>query len=289
LGASCCPAVGDYKIGAGQGFFVQMIEGAPATGVVNFTNTMRRDQSGLVYDNSTFFRNISTESSLPIFERHRIWLDLVAQNNKSQRILLGYISGASNDFDSFYDVPAPNKNDLDLYSLIGTQHLKIESRALPFSNIDEIPLGYFAPLDGNYNIAIGSIDGLFENENIYIKDLQLNSYHDLKAAPYQFQSTSGSHNNRFVLVFQNPSLGNTEFETNFTIDVYNDNKSIGIKSNLSALSEIKIYDISGRQLYVKSNINNKEITITNVTQCEQMLLLEIKTENGIKTIKKIIN
>lgn len=289
LGASCCPAVGDYKIGAGQGFFVQMIEGGPATGVVNFTNTMRRDQSGLVYDNSTFFRNISTESSLPIFERHRIWLDLVAQNNKSQRILLGYISGASNDFDSFYDVPAPNKNDLDIYSLIGNQHLKIESRALPFSNIDEIPLGYFAPLDGNYNIAIGSIDGLFENENIYIKDLQLNSYHDLKAAPYQFQSTSGSHNNRFVLVFQNPSLGSTEFETNFTIDVYNDNKSIRIKSNLSALSEVKIYDISGRQLYVKSNINNKEITINNVTQCEQMLLLEIKTENGIKTIKKIIN
>jgi hypothetical protein len=199
------------------------------------------------------------------------------------------MTGATNEFDSFYDVPAPNKNDLDVYSLIGNQHHKIESRALPFSSSDEVPVGFYAPENGNYTFAIASLDGLFENQNVYLKDLEYNSYHDLKAAPYSFTTTSGSHNNRFVIVYQNPTLDNNSFETENTIQVYSSRKKIGIKSSQSLLEEVKIYDISGRLLFVQSDINSSEITLTDVTLSDQMLLIEISTQNGLKTIKKIIN
>ena len=289
LGASCCPAVGDYKIGAGQGFFVQMIEGTPATGTVIFNNTMRRDLTNLPHGNTTFYRTTETTTNLSNLERHRIWLDLVATNNSSQRILIGYMTGATNAFDSFYDVPAPNKNDLDVYSLIGNQHHKIESRALPFSSYDEVPVGFYAPENGNYTFAIAALDGLFENQNIYIKDLEDNSYHDLKSGPYSFNTTSGSHNNRFVVVYQNSVLDNNSFEAENTIQVYSSGKKIGIKSSQSLLEEVKIYDLSGRLLYLKSDIQSSEITLTDVTLSDQMLLIEIRTQNGLKTLKKIIN
>ena len=289
LGASCCPAVGDYKIGAGQGFFVQMIEGEAADGLVNFNNTMRRDLSNIPHDNTTFYRNSGETTNAPNIERHRIWLDLVNSNNNSQRILIGYINGATNDFDSFYDVPAPNKNDLDVYTLIGNQHQKIESRAVPFSSSDEVPLGYYAPQTGTYSFALAAVDGLFENQNIYIKDLELNTYHNLKLNPFEFYSESGNHNNRFMLVYQNTTLDTNQSTIDNSIKVYSTNKQIGIKSTQSLLDEVKIFDLSGRLLYSKNKINTSEIILTDITKSDQMLLIEIKILNGIKTIKKISN
>lgn len=289
VGASCCPLVGDYKIGAGQGFFVQMLEGNAASGVVNFTNIMRRDLSNVPYDNATFYRNSETTSDFLNPERHRIWLDLVKNETQSERILVGYIDGATNNFDSFYDVPTKNKNSLDLYSLIDSQHYKIEGRTLPFNIDDEVPLGFNTSENGLLTFAIGAVDGLFNAQNIYLKDVLLNITHDLKTSPYVFYSDIGNHNDRFILVYKNNTLNSPQNSIENAITVLSYNKKITIKSSLSLLDELKFYDVSGRLLLVKNKINANEIIISDLTKSDQIIIVEIKTEDGIKTIKKINN
>ncbi len=286
IGASCCPSVGDYSIGAGQGFFVQMIEGDAASGTVNFTNLMRRDLSNVPYDNSTFYRTSNSNFTIP--EKHRIWLDLVDRNNRSERTLIGYIDGATNDFDSFYDVPSLQKNALDLYSLIGNQHHEIEGRTLPFDEFDEVPLGYYTLESGNHHFALAAIDGLFENQSIYIKDAELNVIHDLKLSPYEFHSEIGHHNQRFSLVYKNNSLNVPENEFENSILVVSNETKIEIKSTHLALKEVRVFDISGRLLYHKEDIETKELSIIELTQNNRVLLIEITTEDNQKTIKKII-
>lgn len=289
VGASCCPAIGDYKIGAGQGFFVQMIEGNPATGSVSFTNSMRRDLTNNPYNNTSFFRTNTATSPPFTLEKHRIWLDLVDKNNRSERILIGYIEGGTNGFDTFYDIPSGYKNTLDLFSITENKHTKTQGRKLPFDAEDKVPIGYNVPQSDNYTFAIAAVDGLFTSQNIYIKDLQLNITHDLKASPYPFYSESGYQSNRFVLVYQNNLLSLPNYTPENTIEAISANNEITIRSSSLFLEEIKIYDLLGRMLLQKKNINSKEITLTDSIISDQLLLIEIKTEDGVTVVKKITN
>jgi hypothetical protein len=287
VGASCCPSIGDYKIGAGQGFFVQMIEGNASSGTVTFTNAMRRDLSSIPHDNTIFYRN-NTDSPFEL-EKHRIWLDLVDKNSYSERVLIGYIEGASNDFDTFYDVPAGYKNTLDLFSLTENKHLKTQGRKLPFDIEDKVSIGFNAPEGGLYSFAIAAIDGLFLTQNIYIKDLLLNVTHDIKMSPYSFYTESGYHNNRFILVYQNNLLGIADYSLENDIIVSSVEDGIKIQSNELILSNIKMYDVRSRLLFEKNNINSKEITLTRSTLSQQLLILKIQTEDGKIVLKKITN
>lgn len=289
VGASCCPAVGDYKIGAGQGFMVQMIEGNTATGTVNFTNAMRRDLSSIPHNNTFFYRNNSNSNEAFNLEKHRIWLDLVDRNNRSERILIGYIEGATYEFDSFFDVPTGYKNALDIYSITENKHIKIQGRTLPFDAEDKVKIGYNAPENGLYTFAIAAVDGLFTSQNIYLKDLLLDTTHDLKANPYEFYTESGYHNNRFVLVYQNNLLSLPNYFAENAIKVASSNKEIKIQSSKLLLSKVKIYDIRGSLLLEKNNINSTEITFLDCTKSDQLLLIEIETEDGITVVKKITN
>lgn len=289
VGASCCPAVGDYKIGAGQGFMTQMIEGNAATGTVNFTNAMRRDLSSIPHDNTLFYRSNSEVVTPFDLEKHRIWLDLVDKNNHSERILIGYIESATYEFDSFFDVPTGYKNALDIYSLTENKHCKIQGRTLPFDTEDKVNIGYNAPENGLYTFAIAAVDGLFTTQNIYLKDLLLNSIHDLKANPYEFYSESGYHNERFVLVYQNNLLSLPNYSVENSITVASSDKEIKIQSSRLLLSKVKMYDIRGSLLLEKNNINSTAITFLDCTKSDQLLLIEIETEDGITVVKKITN
>lgn len=289
VGASCCPSVGDYKIGAGQGFFVQMIEGNAATGTVNFTNAMRRDLSNVPHDNTIFYRNSVENLGYSNLERHRIWLDLVDENNRSDRTLIGYIDGATNDFENFFDVPNTNKNTISVYSLANNHKTKTQGRMVPFDATDEVSIGYFAPNSGNFNFAIAAVDGLFETQSIYLKDELLNVTHNLKLTPYSFQTESGYNNDRFKLIYTNNQLSLPENLIENTINLISSDKQIEINSSQLPLKEVKIHDISGRLLYKNSDVNSTQLIITDSNKSDQVLLVEIKTIDGTVTIKKIIN
>ena len=275
-------------IKAGQGFFVEMLDGATGSGTVNFNNTQRRDSGGLPYANDNFFRNSNQQnSSLDDLERHRIWLDIKDNNNATETILVGYIEGATIGKESSYDALASNLT-MGIYSFINNETFVIQGRSLPFDDNDQVSIGFNVPTSGNYSIGINTADGLFlGTQDIYLKDELLNIYHDLKVNPYSFTATAGIHDTRFKLVFKNTVLNNETFNEN-EIQIVKNNNIIEIVSGNEIMDNVKVFDTRGRLIVEKTKINNNTISIDVNGIQDQVLIVNIVTSEGIKVTRKVL-
>jgi hypothetical protein len=280
------PTASDF-IKTGQAFFVQMVDGpGNASAQVNFNNLQRSN----AFPNNNFFRNAensSIENSISNLERHRIWLDIVNSNNQSTTTLIGYVEGASNDKDSFFDAHEKASGSLGIYSNINEETFAIQGRSLPFTVTDEVPITIKTANSGSYHLAILAVDGLFENQSIYVKDELLNVTHDLKLAPYSFSSEGGIQQNRFKIIYQNETLGVPETPENQVI-VYKDRtKFIQISTGNITMDQVKIYDIQGRLIKTVSNINNNIVSIDTQLMADQVLMVTIITSDNLKITKKV--
>ena len=290
LGPTVPVATNAEIIRTGQAFFVQMVDGpGDSSGTINFNNGQRKN----TYANNNFYRTteenqINEEANNNLVpERHRLWLDIVNSNNKSITTLVGYASGASNEKDSKFDANEKHSGNLGIYSMIGSESFAIQGRALPFEINDEIPIAFNVGTSGAYHLAILALDGLFEQQAIYLKDELLNVFHDLKVAPYHFTSEAGFFANRFKIVYQNETFDIPEFNNNNVV-IYKDKlKAIQISTGNYTMAKVKIHDISGRLLLEKDEVNSNLLSIENLKGiADQVLLVTIITsENKIVTKK----
>lgn len=295
-GTSCCPAAGsDLFIGSGQGFFVQMIDGAQTLAAANVTVGFNNNQRNASFDNSIFYRNaiptvasLTQSSNLTNLERNRIWLDLISPNGQSDRTLFGYIENATMDTDSFFDCITQNVGGTLIFSETGQTKFNIQGRALPFDVNDEVPIGINAPVaQGEYTIAIAAVDGLFNSQNIYLKDNLLSITHDLKASPYRFTTTqTGGISGRFKVVYRDSALGTPHFDEN-NIKVFVNNQVAVSSANL-AMESIEVYNLLGQKLDQYKNINSDYVILSNLRKNDITLFLKIKMQTGEIVTKKII-
>ena len=95
---------------------------------------------------------------------------------------------------------------MKIYSFFENDKLAIQAFGLPFSVDHIIPIGVNIPNEGNYYISIHAVEGLFMNQDIYVKDLLLNTINNISESPYIFYSEAGEVNNRFALVFHDAPL-----------------------------------------------------------------------------------
>lgn len=268
-------------ITSGQGFFIE----AFATGNVTFTNNMR-----VGGNNANFYKMTSTKETLE--ESSRIWLNLTNNTQNFSQTLVGYIPNATNEFNPGYD---SRVYDVDqpfaLYSLLGSDKLSIQGRALPFIDTDLVPLGYAVNSVGNATITIDHVDGIFlGGQNIYLEDKLLNVIHDIKANPYNFSTAAGTFNDRFVLRYTNKSLGIKDFDTlNNQVLVSIKNKQLKVSSTIELIDEITIFDITGKEVFQKKNVDSQELMILNMKPSQHLLLVKVMLQNGEVVIKKGIN
>jgi hypothetical protein len=288
-GTNCCPlAPADMFIGSGQGFFVQMKDGLAATDFVSFNNGLR-DKT---YPNSNFYKtkSIATGISNPVpinIERNRIWLDISDSNGQSDRILFGYIQGATMGYDSLFDTYTEVAEPMTLFSINNNEKYIIQGRELPFSVNDQVPLGVYLSNDGNYSISIAAVDGLFRTQNIYLHDQVLNIIHNLKTEPYKFFSHTGTINNRFKIIYTDNTLNNTNFELDASIQ-FNANSHVNIKSTKYLMKQVIVYDLLGRKLKEYKNLNNKDMILHDFSRTYTTLIIKVKLETDEYIIKKII-
>ncbi|TXI68428.1 MAG: hypothetical protein E6Q46_01225 [Flavobacterium sp.] len=274
-------------IGAGQGFFVLMDPGAATTTTATFNNAMRN----IGYSNNQFYRSANAVNSAPggNIERHRIWLDLVSPTNQTTRTLVAYVEGATEGKDRMFDALTDYKSAQNFYSLIDDQVMTIQGKGLPFYQEDKVPLGIKIASNGIYKIAIGAIDGLFEQgQNIYLEDKLLGIIHDLRQAPYSFTGTSGVVNNRFVLRYTNETLGNEDFETldNSVFVIGGDNLSV--TSTRESIKDVVVYDVLGRLIKNKQNVNSFNVSLNEIIKTNSALIIYVTLENGKQIIRKVL-
>lgn len=285
-GTSCCPlAPSDYFIGAGQGFFVQMVDGPATTDVVTFSNSLRSN----TYDNSNFYRIAGPNSEPTVnvnIERHRFWLDLVNSNLVSDRTLVGYVEGATHGKDNFYDSATQITGAMSIFTLIGNEKYQIQGKALPFATNDEVLVGVTTPSNGFYTIAIAAVDGLFETQNIFIRDKKTNSIHNLKNGPYRFYSTAGTELTRFVIIYDTQlRLENTEFTNEVAIQTQ---ETITVLSSHIPIDSVTVFDLVGRTLGKCEGKNALRIELKNLPKNKAPLIVQTKLSNGEYKAEKVI-
>lgn len=274
------------KIAAGQAFFATAI----ASNNVVFDNSMRVDNSGNSLNNTQFFKTSSNTKIANEIEKNRVWLNLTNDQGLFKQMLIGYITGATNDFDSAFDGESMNGNSfIDFYSINQNRNFTIQGRALPFDENDIVPLGFKTTISGVFKINRYQVDGLLTNQAIYIEDKVTNTIVDLNNGDYTFTTVAGKFNDRFVLRYVNKTLGTDSISSKENqVFVSNINKQIKINSAIETIDKVLVCDLLGKVIYKKNSINSKEFLISNIEITKQTLLIKIILENGTTVARKII-
>ncbi|OYX84774.1 MAG: hypothetical protein B7Y83_07100 [Flavobacteriales bacterium 32-34-25] len=284
------------KIAAGQGFF------APATaagGTVVFNNAMRYTEGEPNYDNSQFFKLSSTSktttTAVAATEKSRVWLNLTNKEGAFKQTLVGYISGATNDYDAGFDGMSYDGNQfVDFYSVNNAVNLSIQGRALPFVKQDSVALGYKSTIVGEFQISIDRTDGALATQNIFLEDKDLKVLHDLKKAPYTFTTEKGAFKNRFVLRYVDKNAVEEVVEPETAIEVSKDvvvavkDREITINSAEVVLDKVVVYDITGKIIYQQNEIAKNVFVIAHLISSQQLLLVDVLLSDGSKFSTKII-
>jgi hypothetical protein len=257
-------------IAVGQGFIV-----SPGATTLSFKNAMRSSNTS-----ATFLR--TTEN------RSRFWLNLSSSTGAFCQTMVAYMPEATSGFDNAIDGKYINDAPIALTSIINAEEYTIQGRALPFATLDTVPLGFKTNAAGNYTIAIDHVDGLFSSgQAIYLKDNLLNTVNNLSAGSYSFASAIGTFNSRFEVVYQSTLAETNPTFTANSVIAFSENGEIRINSGSTIMELVRVYDLQGRLLVEKKQINSSE-TKLSTTATNQVLLLEITAANGLKVTKKII-
>jgi hypothetical protein len=255
-------------------------------GTTFFNNSMR-----VIGQNASFFKSSTTKKlKSNVIDKHRIWLNLYNNEGGFKQVLIGYATDATNDFDSSFDGESFDGNDyLDFYSISQNKKLVIQGRSLPFNETDEIKLGYKVKIAGDFKIKIDHSDGLLADQNVFIEDKLTNSIVDITNDSFAFHTTVGTFDDRFILRYINKTLSVVDFaEQKESISVSSKNKQLQINSTKGFINEIVIYNLAGRKIYQKNDINDVDFSVFNLPVGHQVLLVKILLQNGQSVTKKIM-
>ena len=256
-------------IATAQGFFVQALSGATS---VSFTNAMRASTA------TTFFK---TEETVP----QRLWLR--ADNGQhTNQILVGYIDGATQDMDWFYDAQKLRGNhSVSFYSLLNDTILLGIQGLAPLNGADPapVPLGLYAGVDGQYSIYIDSIENFPSNLPINMLDADMGVVYDLRNGPYVFQTAQGEDNDRFVL-FPNEIVTDLDELDNLHMNIYpnpnNGSFTVMVNSGIEQQVKVSLFDVTGKLVLAADKaISSGNNFIALETQVAGVYMLKIETSD----------
>ena len=263
--AACSSSGGAVQAGqyiaTGQGFVV--LTKASANVGDDFTAEFKNAYR--VSNNNDGFLNRSTQNDI-------VWIDMMDNNQHFNQIAVGFYQGATNHYDRLFDAKNMNVGSgFALYSIVDNERVAIQG--LPeLASIDKvIPLGVESDIARTITLHINHTEGLAD-EYIYVRDLYLNTIHDLKASDYTTTVNTGNIDNRFELIFtqQAMRIDNIMLDPNAVLLTQQSGAFTLVSSNEMNITSITVYDITGKVLY-----NNKDIDATS----HQIDLQQIATGN----------
>ena len=281
----------DPFIPSGQGFFVAMSDAAnpiSTTGDISESEVIFNNAMRVTGNNSQFFRNNT--------EHNKLWLNLTSDNGVTSQILVGYVPGATSQFDgNTYDSPRNMATGVfaSIYSLIPNveKDFVIQGKAVTDLTINEkINVGFNSSIDVPtiYTISIQQVEGNFmSSQPIFIKDNLLNTIHNLKESDYSFTSEPGVFNDRFEILFTADVLSTDDV----TIDknqlriteLPNGNVEFAINANLN-ITNVMILDLLGRTVYDLDGERSTEVY--NLEKLDKSAYIARVTLSNGQTITK---
>lgn len=261
----------------GQGFLVK----AKTNGNLRIENgsNIRTNDS-----NAIFFNRMSGNRTAEV-TKDRFWLSLKTPLDFVTPLLIGYLKGATNNFEEDYDAELLVHGGDSFYSLLGDKKLGIQGRS-PFNVNDKISLGATFGLQGQYEIFIENKEGIFASQQpIYLKDHLTGVVTNLSQEKYVFTANVGDTTNRFEIQYTNEGTLNTSDLKNKSTVVYQVQNDIIIESP-STIKGVKVYDASGKMVH-HSKEKEMKVVISSMKYSSGVYVLEISTEKGVE-VRKIV-
>lgn len=244
---------GQY-IPVGQAFFVNSTSGEGYTissGNIQFKNSQRVFEKEGIY--SQFLKpevHVKVQKE-PEIEKIRI--SYKSPLGYRRQILVGAHPSATNGFDLGYDALLFDYNKEDMYWIQENNWLVIQG----VSNFDKdqvLPLGIVLEKEGEFTIKIDSLENIEDGKYIYIKDILMDTIHNLTKAPFVATSEPGYINDRFEIIFHKEEHAITPEET---VDPAGPNPG---KTPPGTELDVR-HAYSGRELQI---LNPKQVDITNL-------------------------
>lgn len=265
------------NIRLGQGFIVQVKDAMTTTSPtvsydLFFDNTIRTNESGVFYNNPK------------TSDINRFWLRYISPDDMVNTVLLAYLPGSTTGYDGDYDAELFSIGNDSFYSVLDNKKLQIESRG-NFDARDVVPMGTKSSRNGQFRIEIENPEGIFANgQAVYIKDRLLQTYTNLQNGPYVYDATTGLTEGRFEIVYlPETTLGTGEAQSN-PITVYRDGDHFVVRSALTNVKEVEVYDMSGR-LIQKVKGQQKQAIIPGDLLVNGAYVLKITTTDQVVSRK----
>ncbi|SDS65910.1 Por secretion system C-terminal sorting domain-containing protein [Formosa sp. Hel1_31_208] len=279
-------------IPVGQGFFVV----GENTGTIRFNNSQRAFKTEAT-SASIFVRNDGTAQSSADEEegdlRMKIGLKFNSIDTYTRKILVTADDNASMAYDWGYDAELYDNQPDDMYWLIDEGKYVIQG--VGAMNIETVlPLGVNTETDGINTISIDKLENIPDDLDIFLHDIQLGLFHNLKEGAYDIDLLAGVYLDRFEIVFSDEdtlSIETTEIEDILNVFYNNADENITILNpNGYIIDGIEVFTILGQSiLVIEENNSESELHINTKTFSTGTYIVKIETDNGSFSRKVIVN
>ncbi|NRD24079.1 T9SS type A sorting domain-containing protein [Winogradskyella litoriviva] len=280
----------------GQGFFVL----GENSGTIQFKNSQRvfkKESDASVFMRSTF-SNTSTSTNETDGEieeedlRMKIRIGFNSVNTIKRQLLLTIDDNATIGADWAYDGLLNEDQIDDMYWIINNQAYIIQgSNEAAISTT--YPLGIKTSTDGINTISIDALEHVADSFNVYLHDIDLDIYHDLRTSAYEIFINAGEYLNRFEITFgtTTDALG-VDDQIATHLDVLYSNtleKIVIVNPNNTSIKSITLYNMLGQSVYSTDKITQhaySEYEIKNLSL--GTYIIKLQTETGVVVTKKIL-
>ena len=244
-----------------QGFFVV----ADTGGQIIFENDQRRFfvEDGTLDGGSVFIRNSEANSDAYQTEstgdpRMKFRIGIYTVNTIQRQLLLTIDPNATTAVDLGYDGILNETQMDDMYWMIDGDKYIIQG-----SNDAEIdttyPIGITTDTDGINTISINGLENVPDSMDIFIHDIENNTYHNLRESDYEIYLTAGEHLDRFEMTFREAddtlSIEDNELSS---LEVYYSNETeslVLLNPNYKEVKSIELFNIIGQSIHTIKDIS----------------------------------
>ncbi|MDG5492321.1 choice-of-anchor D domain-containing protein [Psychroserpens sp. SPM9] len=278
-----------------QGFFVV----GETTGTINFNNGQRayQKEKATGADASVFVRQAQNTSSADTNTevgdgRMKFRIGFNSINTIHRQLLLTIDENTTTGYDWAYDAKTYDDQMDDLFWMINDEKYTIQgtNEAEPES---VYPLGIKVQDSGLNTITIDALENVPDTIDIFIHDLENDTYHNLREGDFQFYLSAGQYLNRFELTFSdsNASLSVEDTELK-TLDVFYDNESESIvllNPNFADVKSIELFNIIGQNITTIENISELDYSEYQVKNLSTgTYIIKINTLSGLLSKKVLV-
>ena len=244
---------------ANGGLFTPSSMGAP---VFNNSQRVFRREDGL----SSIFKSVpgsgagNPTQTNPGFVRPKIYFSAAVNDLYVREFILAFGDDSTDGLDWGLEAVVDNNIQVnDMY--MAQEGKKLVIKTIPFLETKKVPVSFVLRDPSTFEISIKSIQH-FNTPFILLHDKQNGTVYDLKTSVATVVLPAGTYNDRFEIVFEQPSTLSTGSEVlATTIDIFqnNDRQLLTVLNpQLKDIKNIALYDLAGRLI-----VSEKTITATD--------------------------